>query len=71
MIILFFTLWQRCGHEKKAPRVNKVPLRKRRIEFAKLVKAGGQEEDFEEYSLFYTLTLNEVEARYFSGRARD
>ena len=37
----------------------------------KLIKAGDQEEDFEEYSLSYTLTLNKVEAKYFSGRGRD
>ena len=44
---------------------------RRRVEFAKLVKAGDQEEDFEEYSLSYTLTLNKVEAKCFSGRGRD
>ena len=36
-----------------------------------LVKAGDQEEDFEEYSLSYTLTLNKVEAKYFSARGRN
>ena len=44
---------------------------RRRVKFAKLVKAGDQEEDFKECSLSYTLTLNEVEAKYFPGRARD
>ena len=36
-----------------------------------LVTSGDQEEDFGEHSLSYTLTLNEVEAKYFSERARD
>ena len=60
-------------HEKKAPRVNKVPLKspERGGGIRKLIKAGDQEEDFEEYSLSYTLTLNKVEAKYFSGRGRD
>ena len=33
--------------------------------------SGDQEEDFVEHSLSYTLTLNEVEAKYFVERARD
>ena len=41
------------------------------VKFAKLVTSGDQEEDFGEHSLSYTLTLNEVEAKYFSERARD
>ena len=44
---------------------------RRRVKFAKLVTSGDQEEDFGEHSLSYTLTLNEVEAKYFSERARD
>ena len=62
---------------KKAPRVNKLLLRKRRgkrgggSNSQRLFTSGDQEEDFGEHSLSYTLTLNEVEAKYFSGRARD
>ena len=41
------------------------------VKFAKLVTSGDQEEDFGEHSLSYTLTLNEVEAKYVSERARD
>ena len=41
------------------------------VKFAKLVTSGDQEEDFGEHSLSYTLTLNEVEAKYFSERAHD
>ena len=41
------------------------------VKFAKLVTSGDQEEDFGEHSLSYTLTLNDVEAQYFSERARD
>ena len=41
------------------------------VKFAKLVTSGDQEEDFGEHSLSYTLTLNDVEAKYFSERARD
>ena len=41
------------------------------LKFAKLVTSGDQEEDFREQSLSYTLTLNDVEAKYFSERARD
>ena len=41
------------------------------VKFAKLVTSGDQEEDFGENSLSYTLTLNQVEAQYFSERARD
>ena len=72
MIIWSFTLWQRWGRRKKAPRVNKLIIReaeegRRRVKFAKLVTSGDQEEDFGEHSLFYTLTLNDVEAKYFSG----
>ena len=37
------------------------------VKFAKLVTSGDQVEDFGEQSLFYTLTLNDVEAKYFSG----
>ena len=37
-IIWFFTLWQRWGHEKKAPRVNKVPLKSRE-------RGAGREEE--------------------------
>ena len=37
------------------------------VKFAKLVTSGDQEEDFGENSLSYTLTLNEVEAQYFSN----
>ena len=43
---------------------------KGRVKFAKLVTSGDQEEDFGEHSLSYTLTLNEVETKYFSERAR-
>ena len=41
------------------------------LKFAKLVTSGDQKEDFGEQSLSYTLTLNDVEAKYFSERARD
>ena len=41
------------------------------VKFAKLVTCGDQEEDFGEHSLSYTLTLNDVKAKYFSERARD
>ena len=41
------------------------------VKFAKLVTSGDKEEDFGEHSLSYTLTLNDVEAKYFSERARD
>ena len=41
------------------------------VKFAKLVTSGDQEEDFGEHSLSYTLTFNDVEAKYFSERARD
>ena len=41
------------------------------LKFAKLVTSVDQEEDFREQSLSYTLTLNDVEAKYFSERARD
>ena len=41
------------------------------VKFAKLVTSGDQEEDFGEHSLSYTPTLNDVEAKYFSERARD
>ena len=41
------------------------------VKFAKLVTSGDQEEDFGEHSLSYTLTLNEVKAKYFSERAHD
>ena len=41
------------------------------VNFAKLVTSGDQEEDFGENRLSYTLTLNEVEAQYFSEGARD
>ena len=41
------------------------------LKFAKLVTSGDQEEDFGEHSLSYTLTLSDVEAKYFSERARD
>ena len=41
------------------------------VKFAKLVTSRDQEEDFGEHSLSYTLTLNEVEAKYFSERAHD
>ena len=41
------------------------------VKFAKLVTSGDQEEDFGEHSLSYTLTLSDVEAKYFSERARD
>ena len=44
---------------------------RRRVKFAKLVTSGDEEEDFGEHSLSYTLTVNEVEAKYFSERARD
>ena len=44
---------------------------RRRVKFAKLVTCGDQEEDFGEHRLSYTLTLNEVEAQYFSEGARD
>ena len=76
MIIWFFTLWQRWG-EKKGTQSKKTTIKKeaeegrRRVKFAKLVTSGDQEEDFGEHSLSYTLTLNEVETKYFSERARD
>ena len=43
---------------------------RKRVKFAKPVKTGDQEEDFEEHSLSYSLILYEVEAKYFSGLAR-
>ena len=46
-------------------------LRCAAVKFAKFVMSGDQEEDFGEHSLSYTLTLNDVEAKYFSERARD
>ena len=76
MIIWFFTLWQRWGHEKKAPRVNKVSLRKRRRKRGEesnsqsLLRPETKRKISKNVACL-TLTLNEVEAKYFSGRARD
>ena len=67
--MIFYALARR---RKKAPRVNKLLIKKaaeegrRRVKFAELVTSGDQEEDFGEHSLSYTLTFNEVEAKYFS-----
>ena len=41
------------------------------VKFAKLFTSRDQEEAFGEHSLSYTLTLNDVEAKYFPERARD
>ena len=36
------------------------------VKFAKLVTSGDQEEDLGQHSLSYTITLNDVKAKYFS-----